>query len=283
MEKLPDPRPDDAGPPEIASAEALFRDAPAPAPPAPPEPPHAAPRADAGQYDLGAAVEATKPRWTPPVEPDRPRREAAAPPRLEPSRAVEQTWSRWAEWGGTIGLLFAVGLGLLILLYATLSVELYGVAVLVLVVGGAAVTVLSYPILITLERPVRVTPEQALSDYYGALSHHVPHYRRMWLLLSTAGRVSGSFASFEGFRAYWKARLAELRDGRCSPLTPLKLQVADFRSEKSAGRTEIEVSYAVRVSVRGRSAEGPVAEFPMKATLVKGPDRMWYLDRGTLP
>ena len=27
-----------------------------------------------------------------------------------------------------------------------------------------------------------MTPEQAVKDYFAALSHHVPHYRRMWLL-----------------------------------------------------------------------------------------------------
>ena len=71
--------------------------------------------------------------------------------------------------------------------------------------------VLSYPILITLERPVRITPEQALRDYYGALSHQLPHFRRMWLLLSTAGRISTAYGSFEGFKAYWKDRLATMR------------------------------------------------------------------------
>ena len=73
--------------------------------------------------------------------------------------------------------------------------------------------VLSYPILITLERPVRITPEQALRDYYGALSHHLPHFRRMWLLLEHGGRISTAYGSFEGFKAYWKDRLANMRRG----------------------------------------------------------------------
>ena len=34
-----------------------------------------------------------------------------------------------------------------------------------------------------------MTPEQAVKDYYAAASHHFPHYRRMWLLLSADGQA----------------------------------------------------------------------------------------------
>ena len=91
--------------------------------------------------------------------------------------------------------------------YFLWSVENLAPAFLTLVVGAVGAITLSYPILITLERPVRVTPEQALRDYYAALSHHLPHFRRMWLLLSTAGRISNAYGSFEGFKAYWTDRL----------------------------------------------------------------------------
>ena len=93
---------------------------------------------------------------------------------------------------------------------------------------------LAYPILITLERPVRMTPEQAVRDYYGALSHHMPHFRRMWLLLSKAGRISSAFGSFEGFKNYWKDRLASVREGHAGSLTPLVFDVSEFQAEKSA-------------------------------------------------
>ena len=91
------------------------------------------------------------------------------------------------------------------------------------------------------------------------------------------------WSSNEGFKAYWRTRLAALKSGRASSFTPLKFQVADFRSEKSGGRTDIEASFTVLVSVRGRSQDGPVDQFRVTTTLVKGPDRMWYLDAGTLP
>ncbi len=58
--------------------------------------------------------------------------------------------------------------------------------------GGGAVglLLLCYPLFITMERPIRITPEQAVNDYYAALSHSIPHTRRMWLLLSEEGRYS---------------------------------------------------------------------------------------------
>ncbi len=217
---------------------------------------------------------------------DAPRQKKPRPqpkPKLEPSEAVEQVWSRGAEWGSTIGLLAIALIGYVLILYILVSSELYSLAFLALLAGGGALVILSYPILITLERPVRITPEQAVADYFAALSHHAPHYRRMWLLLSREGRISPSFGSFEGFQAYWRGRIASLKSGRASSFTPLKFQVSDFRSEKSAGKTEIEAAFTVSISVRGRSQDGPVEEFRVTTTLVKGPDRMWYLDKGTLP
>lgn len=284
------PSPDDADAPEIADASALFRDTPAPQPP--PKAPRPGAADDLGQYEVEDADEPPA-ASTPPFysdEPraasapgDRPRTSSASRSRLEPSEAVEQVWTRGAEWGGTLALLIVAAGGLLVLLYATLSIEWYGLAFLLLLGGGLVLAFLSYPILITLERPVRITPEQAVADYAAALSHHFPHYRRMWLLLSRDGRVSGEFASFEGFRSYWKKRLAALKAGRTSGLTPLKFQVTKFRSEKSAGKTAIDATWTVQVFVRGRTQEGPIEEFRVASSLVKGPDRMWYLDKGTLP
>jgi hypothetical protein len=39
----------------------------------------------------------------------------------------------------------------------------------------------------------------------------------------------------------------------------------------------------VKVFIRGRREEGPVASIPMKIDLVRGPDKMWYLGDGILP
>lgn len=207
----------------------------------------------------------------------------AAPPR-DAEEAVDQVWTRGAEWSGSVTQLVIVGIATFCLAYALVSYESYTLAFLALVVGGFGFLALSYPILITLERPVRITPEQAVRDYYSALSHHFPHHKRMWLLLARPGKFCGSYGSYEGFRSYWTTRLAELRKaGGASGFTPLKFTVQDFRSDKSAGKSEITVKYTVAVSVRGKQTAGPFETIKVEADLVKGPDRMWYLERGTLP
>lgn len=286
MENHPQP-PDDDDAPEIADAASLFDDSAAKRPGA--EPARTGESSDPGVFEVEETDESSRAGPAVPVfadegrEPSKRARPATTKPRLEPSEAVPEVWSRGAEWGGSLALLAASAVGLLVILYATVSIGFYGPAFLLLIVGGAVLTLLCYPILITLERPVRITPEQAVADFFGALSHHVPHYKRMWLLLSNAGRVSEKFASFEGFRSYWKGRVAELKEGRASSTTPLKFQIVDFRSEKSAGKSEIDAKFTVRVSVRGRSREAPIEEVRVSVSLVKGPDRMWYLDKGTLP
>jgi hypothetical protein len=171
---------------------------------------------------------------------------------------------------------------MLLLVYFALGAEAYGLATMLFIAGCAVAAILSYPILITLERPVRVTPEQAARDYFGALSHHLPHSRRMWLLLSARGRVSPCFASYEGFKNYWKTRVGQLRQGNAGPLSPLVFVVSDFQAEKSGGKAEIDGKFTVNVFVRGRRKEGPIANFTVERNFTRGPDNMWYLDDGTL-
>jgi hypothetical protein len=201
---------------------------------------------------------------------------------LPAAPAVDQVWSRSAEWGPTLLVLGVWILAFLWLLYLCLGAEAYNLAGILLVIAAAGGLLLSYPILITLERPVRITPEQAVRDYYGALSHHMPHHRRMWLLLSARGRTSAEFTSFDGFKKYWIERLAQLRDGHAGRFTPLVFQVGEFRAEKSAGKTEIDASFQLRVSVRGRRDQGPIWSLRMERSFARGPDGMWYLDDGTL-
>jgi hypothetical protein len=196
---------------------------------------------------------------------------------------VDEVWSRSAEWGPNLAalVLAAVAAGGLILF--ALWLGWFGIAFFVLLLAGAGLLALSYPIAITLERPVRLTPEQAVRDYYAALAHHLPHYRRMWLLLSSAGKTSRWFGSLEGFKSYWEERLASLKGGRAGKYTPLKFQVEDFKSEKSAGLAAIGVKYTLKVFIRGQQADGPVATHRIETSLAKGPDKMWYLNDGTLP
>jgi hypothetical protein len=220
------------------------------------------------------AVVATKPGTT---ERGQPRSD----PR--PSVMVTQVWSRGAEWGPTLLRLGTVALAFALLVYTNVAAGLYAFAGVTVVVAAVVLLVLSYPILITFERPVRVTPEQAVNDYYAALSHGLPHYRRMWLLLSAVGRNPRLFAAFEDFQAAWKERLADFHEGPAPQWNPLRFRIRDFKSEKSAGQTEIDASYTVDVVDQRRPKKGPIATFPITTNLVRGPDRMWYLNQGTLP
>jgi hypothetical protein len=279
--------------PEIAAADLLFRDEPKP------KGPERTPRpgAAAGEvFDLAEAPEIdqkqpTSPDSTGPAAPAHTTARApkAAKPkpvddesRLDPSDLVEEVWTRMREWGPNliiVGAWLAVVLGVA---YMAAESELYAIAFFTLIAGLVAAVVLAYPILITLERPVRVTPEQAVRDYYHALSHHIPHLRRMWLLLSKAGRTSTEYGSFEGFKAYWKAKLTTLRASHAGSFTPLVFEIADFKADKSAGKIKIDTEFVLKVFVRGKRQEGPAHSIPMRVALVRGPDKMWYLENGTL-
>ena len=297
-DKPPAPGGDDD--PQIADADLLFGDEPAKRPE--PKAPRSSPEVSAGDdYDLEERVEPVpkkkvasfldeEPVARPVVPPETPRsrtREEPEPDRRsrtqpEDSGTVEQVWTRGAEWGRNLLTLAAILVLTGAIAYGLVSAGSYMLAFLGVLAGGAVFILCTYPILISLERPVRITPEQAVKDFYGALSHHVPHFRRMWLLLSTGGRTSGHFSTFPEFKRYWADRLAKLREGRAGRFTPLKFEVGDFKSEKSVGKTSVDAKYTVKVFIRGRQGDGPIASYRVETGLVKGQDRMWYLDKGFL-
>ena len=237
-----------------------------------------------GEYDLGGEEPIEKPTVRPPIVPKKPakprqtldREEQPSRPKVEAT--VDEVWTRGAEWGSTLMLLAVVLAATLVMSYMLASN--LGLAFGIFVLGIVGVILLSYPIAITVERPVRMTPEQGLKDFYAAASHHFPHYRRMWLLLSTNGRDSRDFSSFATFRTYWKHRMSQLRSGKVKFSTPLMFEVTDFKSDKSAGQTSVEASYRVLVKARGDATV--LAEVSHDTTLVKGSDNMWYLNEGTL-
>jgi hypothetical protein len=201
---------------------------------------------------------------------------------IETASPVDQVWSRGAEWGPTLAVMGLWAAFVAFVLFAALNSEAYTLAMLFLAAGVIVGVGLSYPIVITLERPVRMTPEQAARDFYGALSHHRPHFRRMWLLLSNAGKTSSKFASFEGFHKYWVDKIQQLRKANGGASTPLTFLVTEFKSEKSGGKTAVHGEWKVKVFVRGKRDQGPIWSLPAEATFSKGPDNMWYLDDGTL-
>ncbi len=193
---------------------------------------------------------------------------------------VDPVWTRAAEWGPDLVRVGLVAPATLVL--AWFSLNSLDLLFLILLVGGAACVLLSYPIAVTIERPVRITPEQAVSDFFFAASHHFPHYRRMWLLLTPTARASGRFSTYDSFKTHWAERVAHWKKGRGGLSTPLTFRVSDFRGDKSVGQSTSQVEYTVRVTLRDQEAGKPIASYSMAHRLVKGPDRMWYLDQATL-
>jgi hypothetical protein len=197
---------------------------------------------------------------------------------------VDQVWSRGAEWGSH---LFFVGLAAAVVIfgvYKAIAAIQFLLAVAIFVFGGVALLVICYPIFITLERPVRITPEQAAKDYFAMLSYPWPFYPRMWLLLSNSGRAAPEFSSYSQFKSYWKKKLAAIQGGRAAFPNPLRFKVESFASEKSAGQTTVHAKYTLKV-FKGEPGSGnkEIASYAMATNVIKGPDRMWYLGSGTLP
>ncbi len=270
---------------EIAAAESLFQDDSAKkpgkqsvGPPAAADPDDVFALADPSSLEIPTSLApGVGPRGRAPAE------VVDDESKLDPSSLVDEVWSRAGEWGGTLVVIGAWLAVVVLAFFFFWEQDLYGLSFLALLIGGLVAAILSYPIVITLERPVRVTPEQAVRDYYGALSHHLPHFRRMWLLLSKAGRISTAYGSFEGFKTYWTDRLRGLKQGHAGAWTPLVFEVEDFKADKSAGRVKIDAEFRLKIAVRGQRQAGSIHVFPMHIGLVRGPDRMWYLESGTLP
>lgn len=270
---------------EMAAAEGLFKDAPAKAPDRPQVPPATE---EVEGFELAddepapAIPRPAAPAWE--MEEEAPASDSPRPRAMRrgvSASEVDQVWSRGAEWGPELVVLGLWALLILFLLYLTVAGSYYMMALTVLALGLFGGLVLCYPLFITMERPVRMTPERAVKDFYEALSHHRPHYRRMWLLLSNAGRTSSKFASYEGFRQYWADTLKRLKSGNASATTPLMFQVSEFNDHKDEDKTVADASWTVAVYVRGKRDQGPIETRPMESTFSKGPDGMWYLDRGT--
>jgi hypothetical protein len=284
---------------EIAAAEGLFREAPPrkTAQPTSSTPPGAA-AGEGETFELADSpygeTEDTGPPMPAAPSTDRPAtrpREATRPKTagageaypIDAEALVDEVWSRGAEWGPNLLIVAAWIFAMAVILYFLSGWVPYGITFLLLLIGAAGAIILSYPILITLERPVRITPEQAVKDYYGALSHHVPNYRRMWLLLARTGRICSSYGSFEGFKAYWNEKLRTIKGSQAGALTPLVFEVENYRADKSSGKSQVEVKFTLKISIRGQRQAGPIASIPGQTSLVRGPDKMWYLESGTLP
>jgi len=189
--------------------------------------------------------------------------------------AVDAVWSRTAEWKEPL-LWSAAGITFSILIVIGGDWVAAAVFIVALLYGA-------YYIIISLEVPVRVTPEQSAKEFYGAAGHRMPNYRRMYTLLTADGRQSDDFSDFADFRAYWQAAIARMSRS-ATWLVPLDFRIEGFRCRYNGDKTLARVRYILKVSPRGRpESDEPAAEFEIHNLAVKGPDGQWYLNDGTLP
>src|SRR5262249_25433442 len=127
-----------------------------------------------------------------------------------------------------------------------------------------------------------------VKDFFESLSHHQPHYRRMWLLLSSEGRISAYYSTYVGFRLYWGRMRRHLRRrGHVADwFQPLIFRIEGFQADRSTGKNAIKAKFSLSVFHSEDDAEereNPIATYRLEMGLVKGRDRMWYLDKGTIP
>ena len=306
------PPPSGDDPKKIADADWLMRESaksnPKPKPkqePAPPAPARALDEDDhsydlaAGDDELFTVDDPQSPPVPPPVVPKEPRwakpkdewevTDSDVPDHEEEDEddsGVDQIWTRGAEWGSHLFWVGMAAASVVFVVYRAIDATYFKLAFFLLFVGGIAVLVLCYPIFISLERPVRITPEQAAKDYFAMLSYPIPFFPRMWLLLSNAGRTSSEYSSYSQFKRYWKRKLGTLQGGKGGFVNPLIFKVENFSSSKSVGQTALNAKYTLKV-FRGEPASGSkeVASFLMSTGLVKGPDRRYsgIFSSGTLP
>lgn len=189
---------------------------------------------------------------------------------------VRRVWN-WSDelWRDLVIAAALVWLGIFVYNYEPIRLLL----VVALVAGGLAWAI--YKVSVSIERPVRVTPEQALGEYYQALAHHVPSYRRMYLLLTRDAQRAPEFGSFGAFRTYWQYRLGQLRP-QGSWWQPIDFQLFNVRTKYTPTRDFAEARGTLHLFIRGWERE-PLAKFRFRVNLVKGPDGSWYLDDGRLP
>lgn len=264
---------DDAPKPQAQSGPGAIR------PPAPDEP---------DEIDLMPVATARKMRTMPAFDdalsPSRPKPVPDRSGRIESARDFP-LWSRYQESGPALfRVLLSAGVTLLLTwLFADWNtIHLAGWFALL---GSIATILLAYPLVVGLERPVRSSPERVVRDFLEALEHHVPLYRRMWLLLTPEARETRHYTELSGFREYWKGRIREWRHrGGAWPGTPVVMSIGSLSASPDPGEPLVRhVKFTLAVSLRGRRSSGSVATYDMSWTAERGRDGQWYLRQADPP
>jgi hypothetical protein len=234
------------------------------------------------------------------AEPDRPsvkpsipifedHESTASSPNLQtkqtPLRDDIQPWTRFRESSSDFVRMAVAGLSTIILAWLFSGWSTIHLAGWICVAGTAVVAITAYPLIVGLERPVRMSPERAVRDYFESLEHHGPLYRRMWIFLTPEAQNCQSFADFDSFKLYWNQRAQEWRHrGNAWPRTPVVISFDQFQSKQDASDPNKSLlKFSISVSLRGHRSSGPVASYKLSWTAFRGPDRQWYLADGNLP
>jgi hypothetical protein len=188
---------------------------------------------------------------------------------------VSAVWTRWADWKQPL-IWTAAGVALAILI-------VIGGRYVAIVSFVVALTYGSYRVVTSLEVPVRVTPEQAIQEFFGAAGHRLPNFDRMYALLTTDGKRCDEFRNLSEFRAYWRERIAQFTHAPIY-IVPLEFHIEGFSCRYNEGKSMATVRYSIKVAPRSRQdAIKPVAELQARNLVVKGPDGQWYVNDGCLP
>ena len=141
-------------------------------------------------------------------------------------------WSRLRESKTDILRMTIVVLCTMILAWIFADWNTIHLAGWICVLGTGLLAVMAYPLAVGFERPIRMSPERAVRDYFESLEHHGPLYRRMWIFLAPEGQSSRSYADYESFRLYWKQRVREWQHrGNAWPMTPVAITIDRFESK----------------------------------------------------
>lgn len=208
-------------------------------------------------------------------------------PRNHPAslRTDIKSWTRFEESGPAIFRVAAAGMGTLVLAWLFAGWQTLHIAGWICVLGAILTTAMAYPLVVGLERPIRMSPERVVRDYFEALEHHGPLLRRMWIFLAPEGRQGRYFANLDQFQFYWKRRIREWRHrGDGLPMTPVSISIENFQQTFDPEIDNLRhLKFTVAVSLRGKRDKGPVSTYQVEWSAVKASDRQWYLLNGDLP
>ncbi len=140
----------------------------------------------------------------------------------------------------------------------------------------------SYRFVITIEPPVRTTPEQGMREFLEAFCHRFPNYRRMYDFLTGDEQSSSKWGvePRKGFKRYWLDQKREIL-GEGYPCRAVAYRMERVHTEYNKQRNFARIECRLTLFPRGPAEKGQAR--PVEMTLAKGTDNCWYLNEGKLP